>query len=110
MEQKEIWLAHLNPARGKEQQGLRPVVIISGNTMNKYFGLSIILPISSKVKSFAGCVVLDKNSSNGLKVKSEILTFQIRTIAQERLVKKIGEIDDNTLVLLKQNLIEVLHY
>jgi len=110
MLQKEIWLANLNPTKGKEQQGLRPVVIFSGNAMNKFMGLSIILPISSKVKNFEGCIVLDKNKTNGLSVKSEILTFQIRTIAQERLIKKVGEIDNNTLHLLKQNLIEILHY
>jgi mRNA interferase MazF len=38
MLQKEIWLANLNPTKGKEQQGLRPVVIYSGNAMNKFMG------------------------------------------------------------------------
>jgi mRNA interferase MazF len=82
----------------------------TNTTIGKFMGLSIILPISSKVKNFEGCIVLEKNKTNGLSVKSEILTFQIRTIAQERLIKKIGEIDNNTLHLLKQNLIEILHY
>ena len=110
MLQKEIWLANLNPTKGKEQQGLRPVLIISGNSMNKHTGLIIVLPISSKIKHLTGCIVLDKNKTNGLSVKSEILTFQVRTITSERLIKKIGEVDEQTLHSLKQHLVDILYY
>ena len=36
MWQKEIWLADLEPIKGREQGGRRPVVIISGDTMNEH--------------------------------------------------------------------------
>ena len=95
--QKEIYFADLSPTIGKEQKGKRPVVIISGNTMNKNFGVFIICPISSKIKNYAGCVKLEKNKINKLKEDSEIITFQIRTISKERMINKIGEITDEQL-------------
>ncbi|HBB93598.1 MAG TPA: transcription elongation factor GreAB, partial [Bacteroidales bacterium] len=39
MRQGEIWMADLNPVHGSEQQGIRPVVIISGNAMNDNLGV-----------------------------------------------------------------------
>jgi len=61
--QKEIWLANLNPAQGREQAGMRPVVIVSGDSMNEYFDVVIACPISSKIKNFAGCVVLKNDNT-----------------------------------------------
>ena len=52
MLQKDIYWANLDPIKGKEQKGKRPVVIISGNTMNKNLGIFIICPISSKIKDY----------------------------------------------------------
>ncbi|WP_205623551.1 type II toxin-antitoxin system PemK/MazF family toxin [Anditalea andensis] len=37
MKQGETWYANLNPTIGSEQEELRPVVIISGNLLNKHF-------------------------------------------------------------------------
>ncbi|MDP2947170.1 MAG: type II toxin-antitoxin system PemK/MazF family toxin [Nanoarchaeota archaeon] len=110
MFQKDIYWTDLNPTRGKEQKGKRPVVIISGNTMNKNFGVFIICPISSKIKNYAGCVELPKSKINKLSENSEIITFQIRTIAKERMIKKIGEITDEQLKEIFYSLNEVFYY
>ena len=110
MLQKEIYLADLNPVKGKEQKGKRPVVIVSGNTMNENFDVCIICPISSKIKSYTGSVKLEKNDINKLDENSEIITFQIRTIAKERMIKKIGEITDEQLKEVFYSLNEVFYY
>ena len=110
MKQCEIWYANLNPIKGREQRGIRPVVIVSGNSMNEHMDICIVCPLTSKIKKYAGCVVIKKDKQNGLKEDSEIITFQIRTIAKERLTKKIGTITSEQLKNLKQGLIEVLHY
>jgi mRNA interferase MazF len=110
MLQKDIYWANLNPTKGKEQKGERPVVIISGNTMNKNFGVLIICPISSKIKNYAGTVKLEKTKINKLKEDSEIITFQIRTIAKERMIKKIGEVTDKQLKDIFNSLNEVFYY
>lgn len=110
MKQKDIFLANLNPAKGREQQGIRPVVVISGNTMNKYLNICIVCPLSSRIKNYQGCIVLKKNNLTKLDKDSEVISFQVRTISQERLIQKIGEISDSQLQKLMQGLNEIMRY
>lgn len=110
MKQREILFAKLNPMKGKEWRGNWPVIIVSGNAINDHMDICIVCPITSKIKNYAGCVLLKKYKHNGLKEDSEIISFQIRTIAKERLVRKPGEITPEKLKNLKMGLIEVLHY
>ncbi|MBN1768623.1 MAG: type II toxin-antitoxin system PemK/MazF family toxin [Prolixibacteraceae bacterium] len=50
------------------------------------------------------------NPTNHLKSASEILTFHIRSLSKDRLVKKIGTITDQELTLIKQGLDDILRY
>jgi mRNA interferase MazF len=110
MRQKDIYLVNLNPSMGSEQRGMRPVVIISGNAMNDYFSICIVCPISSNIKNYKGCLVLKKNPANGLNQDSEIITFQVRALSKERLIKKIGEITSDELAVIKKGLMEIMTY
>lgn len=110
MKRGEIWLIDLNPIRGKEQAGTRPVVIISGNAMNDHLGLSIVCPITSKIKKFAGGVILQADSTTGLDTESEILTFQVRTVAHNRFIKKIGNITGKDMNKIIENINKILKY
>ena len=110
MKQREIWLADLNPVKGSEQKGIRPVVILSGNSMNDNLGICIVCPLSSKIRNYAGCLVVKKDAMNGLDRDSEIITFQVRRISNGRLISRIGEISKNQLEILKRGLLEVLTY
>jgi mRNA interferase MazF len=110
MKQGEIWMADLNPVEGSEQWGIRPVIIISGNAMNDNLGISIVCPLTSKLKNYAGCLVLSKDSQNGLEQDSEVITFQIRTISHGRLIQKIGHITPKQLEQIKTGLGEILRY
>ncbi len=92
MRQGEIWFANLDPAKGSEQAGKRPVVIVSGNILNDALPIVIVVPITSKVKSYPTCVVLQAGRTSGLKKDSEAITFQIRALAKKRLTKRIGHI------------------
>ena len=110
MRQRDIYLANLNPSKGGEQRGIRPIVIISGNAMNKNLGIFIICPLTTKIKKYAPCVLLKKNKLNKLQDNSEIITFQIRTIAKERLIKKIGEISQQELEEIWYKINEIARY
>ena len=110
MKQCEIWNANLNPEKGSEQQGFRPVVIISGNLMNQYLPVVITCPLTTKIKNYKGNVVLEPNETNGLTEKSEIMVFHIRSVSKDRLVKKIGSITENQLQELKLGLDDILRY
>lgn len=108
MKQAEIWLADLEPVKGSEQGKTRPVVIISGNTMNMHFPVVIACPLSSSIKNYEGCVVILKNKLSGLTIDSEIISFQVRTISKERLLKKLGTITNAQLGLVINGLNDVL--
>ncbi len=110
MKQREIWLVDLNPVKGSEQKGLRPVVIVSGNAMNDNLPICIVCPISSKVKAYKGCLILKKDVTNGLDSDSEIITFQIRTISAERLIRKTGTITHEQLEIIRSGLNDILTY
>lgn len=110
MQKGEIWIADLNPNKGQEQSGQRPVVIISGNAMNGHFDLVIACPLSSKIKNFVGNVIIEPSESNGLLQKSEILVFHIRSISKDRLSKRLGKIENKEMVLIEANLNKILKY
>lgn len=110
MKQGELWYANLNPTKGSEQAGHRPVVIISGNLLNEHLPIVICCPLTTKVKNYKGNVVLSPNETNGLEQKSEILTFHIRSCAKERLTKQLGIISKNELNEILTGLSDILRY
>lgn len=110
MRQGEIWLADLNPIKGDEQGGLRPVVIVSGNLLNEHLNIVIVAPLTTKIKRYKGNPVLTPSKSNGLKHESEILVFHIRSLSKERLINKVGVIDKSELEVILKTLNDILRY
>lgn len=108
MKQGEIWNVYLDPVKGSEQAGNRPAVIISGNLMNLKSDLAIVCPITSSLKHYKGNPIIDPTIKNGLKSKSEILVFQIRTLSKERFKKKMGDISEVELNQIHTTLQEIL--
>lgn len=110
MKQGEIWYADLEPVKGSEQSGKRPVVIISGAAMNITLEVIIVCPLTSVIKKIKGCVVISKNEINNLKKDSEVLVLQVRTISKSRLSKKIGSITMTQINLIKEGINLYLNY
>ena len=110
MKQREIWQADLNPIKGSEQSGIRPVVIISGDLLNKYLNVVITCPLTSQIKKYKGNPILEPDNTNGLRRTSEVLTFQIRSMSKERLVKKIGTIGNRDLEMIHSTLEDIMKY
>lgn len=110
VKQGEIWYASLNPTKGSEQAGHRPVVIVSGNVVNSYLNIVIAMPLTTKVKNYKGNIVLQPNKINGLAQASEVLIFHIRSLSQDRLENKVGSITASELETLKLGLNDILRY
>jgi len=70
-----IW-TDFDPARGREQAGRRPALVISAAAFSAYTGLAVVCPITSRVRPFPTSVVLP----SGLPVAGEILTSHVRSI------------------------------
>jgi mRNA interferase ChpB len=75
----DIWLANLNPTAGREQQGLRPVLVVSQRDFNR-FGLCVVCPISQggQQARFAGFAVTLMGS--GTQTQGVVMCNQPRTI------------------------------
>jgi mRNA interferase MazF len=110
MKQGEIWYADLNPSKGREQAGLRPVLIISGNLLNEHLSIVIVMPLTTKIKNYKGNPILTPSKINGLKVESEVLVFHVRSVSKERLVRRIGKIAENELEAAIKTLNDILNY
>jgi mRNA interferase MazF len=110
MRQAEIWYANLNPTKGSEQAGMRPVVILSGNLLNEHLNIVIVAPLSTKIKNYKGNPILTPTITNGLKNESEILVFHMRSISKDRLVKKLGKLEPGELDQALKTLNEILRF
>ncbi len=91
----EIVLAGLEPVKGSEQGGIRPVLIIQNDEGNKFSPTTIIVPITSTkfTKEFPTNVTISKQESK-LNNDSTVLMNQIRTIDKSRIIKKISSLDN----------------
>jgi len=110
MKQGEIWYADLNPTKRREQPGMRPVVVISGNLLNTHLPIVIVVPLTTKIKKYKGNPVLLPSPANGLQSESEMLVFHIRSVSKDRLVRKVGEIEADQLHRSLNTLNDILKY
>ena len=94
-----VFMADLNPVIGSEQQGRRPVLVISDETTNSVMPVVTILPFTSLKKGrrvYPNEALLKKGVA-GLESDSIVLAHQIRTISKQRLMTCLGEISDANL-------------
>lgn len=103
----DIYWADLNPVRGREQAGLRPVLVISHNAFNEHSGTVIALAITGKEQR-AGYPLTYRLRSGGLPKDSWVKISQIRTLSTERLGKRIGTAAAEELADIVEGLIELI--
>jgi mRNA interferase MazF len=85
-------MADLDPTRGHEQAGLRPVLILSDDTFNAGPAqLVIVLPLTSTLRSIPSHVRLAP-PEGGLTRPSAVLCEAIRSVAKERLLRRWGAV------------------
>ena len=101
-----VW-ADLNPARGHEQSGLRPVVVISEDVFNARSSTVIALAITSQVQR-AGFPLTLELTSVKLPKRSWVKISQIRTLSVQRLGKKIGRVAPEELDRMIEGLNEII--
>jgi mRNA interferase MazF len=95
----EVYLVALDPTLGHEIKKTRPALIIQNNTNNEYLGTTIVAPITSALRlplSPVHVLIIQGNAS-GLDMTSMALLDQIRTVDKARLLRPLGQIDDQTL-------------
>ncbi len=103
----EVRWADLNPVRGHEQAGLRPVLIVSHDVFNERSGTVIAVAITSQPQRAGFPLTLELRTGN-LPKRSWIKISQIRTLSTERMGKLLGRVSEEELNQVVEGLNEII--
>lgn len=103
----EIRWADLNPTRGNEQAGQRPVLILSHNVFNDRSGTVIAVALTSQPQRAAFPLTLELTRRR-LPKRSWVKISQIRTISVERIGKRMGTVSPEELDQVIEGLNEII--
>ncbi len=110
MRRGEIWLINLDPTVGAEIKKLRPAVIVNDDAIG-ILPLKVIVPITEWKDPYAVApwmVRLEPDVDNGLDKPSAADTFQVRSVAQERFVRRLGRLSGPAMQEITRGLAVIL--
>jgi len=87
----EVYLVSLDPTVGSEIQKTRPCAVVSPDEMNRHIQTVIVAPMTTRGKKYPTRVECEFNRKEG-----QVVLDQIRTVDKTRLVKKLGELSEET--------------
>ena len=103
----DIRWADLNPVRGNEQAGLRPVLILSHDIFNERSGTVIAVALTSQPQKAGFPLTLELEAAN-LSKRSWVKISQIRTLSIERIGKLIGKASPEEIEQVVEGLNEII--
>ncbi|MSU77497.1 MAG: type II toxin-antitoxin system PemK/MazF family toxin [Gemmataceae bacterium] len=106
----QIWLLDLAPTIGAEISKARPAIIVSSDRVG-ILPLKVIVPITGwqpLFKKFPWMVRIDPDAANGLSKTSAADTFQVRSLSENRFIRKMGNASLKQLEQIKETLALVL--
>jgi mRNA interferase MazF len=110
MKQGNVWLINLDPTIGSEIKKIRPAIIVNDDSFGK-LPLRVIVPITEWKDRYdiaPWMIKIEPNSKNGLSKESSADCFQVRSISQERFIKRLGSISEIIMSEIKIGLSKVL--
>ncbi len=105
----DIRWADLNPVRGHEQAGKRPVLILSHDIFNERSNTVIAMALTSQPQR-AGFPLTLKLDADGLPRESWVKISQIRTLAVERIGQRLARVSPEDLAHIVEGLNEIISY
>jgi len=103
----DVRWADLNPVRGHEQAGQRPVLVLSHDVFNERSGTVIAVAMTSQ-EPRAGFPVTIESKAIGLQKRSWIKISQIRTLSVERLGKRLARASEEEVARVVDGLNEIV--
>jgi mRNA interferase MazF len=99
----EVWLADLNPIRGSEQAGIRPILVFQNDTINAFTSTVLTIPFTTNLRRAAlpSCVRVDAGEG-GLSSDSVALCHQLRVLDTARLIRRLGAVSVQTMLSIEQ--------
>jgi mRNA interferase MazF len=110
MKQSEIWLINLDPTIGAEIKKIRPAIIVNDNHLGK-LPLKVVVPITDWKERYSIAVWMVKiipDKQNKLSKLSSADCFQIRSVSEDRFIKKIGIISSTQLEKIQYAITRIL--
>jgi len=107
MKRGEVWEVNLDPTIGAEIQKIRPCIIVSRDVLAR-LPLKIVVPLTEWNEGFSGApwhVKVEATPENGLSKASSADTYQVRSISEQRLIKRIGRIDESIMDRINDGLL-----
>lgn len=80
----EIWKAKLHPVRGSKQDGVRPCLIVSPNSMNTHLQTVIVIPLTTSLKDWPTRANISVKN-----IQSQACGEHIRSISKKRFIEKL---------------------
>ena len=100
----EIYFVDLNPVKGREQAGHRPVLVLSIDAINKQ-PLVVTVVVGTKGENISHDYPVNvrvASAESGLPIETIFLCFQMRSIDPKRFPEKpVGKISDKTLIKIE---------
>jgi mRNA interferase MazF len=87
----DVFLVNLDPTVGREIQKTRPCVVISPDEMNRYIATVIVAPMTKVARTYPTRVPYRFQGKDG-----QVVLDQIRTVDKQRLVHRLGRLDNAT--------------
>lgn len=97
-----VYMVNFDPARGSEQGGMRPAVVISGNAANRIWPVVTVASCSSQTDKYRSSpLVVLLPEGKPCRTETAVLSWQILTVSHERLGRQIGSLTEQQLADLK---------
>ncbi len=105
----EIWWADLDPIRGSEQSGIRPVLIFQNDAVNRFTTTVLAIPLTTNLRRalLPTCLLIPQGEGN-LPSDSVALCHQMRVLDMVRLRSKLGQLDSQRLTEVERCLLFTL--
>ena len=98
----EVYLVALNPTRGQEIRKTRPCLVVSPDELNAHLGTFIVAPLTSGSFDYVFRVPCCFEGRSG-----HVVPDQLRTVDRERLVKRLGSLEAETLARVLDVLLQM---
>jgi mRNA interferase MazF len=100
----DVLLCDLNPVAGREQGGIRPVVVVSHRRYSVIPGLFLAVPLTTRNRDLDHHKEVPADDDTGLKQASYAMTEQIRAMSDQRAGRQLGRVRSETLTAISRYL------
>jgi mRNA interferase MazF len=98
----DLLLCDLNPVAGREQGGIRPVVVVSHHRYAVIPGLFLAVPLTSRDRGLEHHIMVPADDDTRLKQISYAMTEQVRAMSDQRAGRQLGRVSSETLTAISR--------